>query len=264
MPEKICIVIPARYQSQRFPGKPIKAVIAGVPLLERVWRIAKSVTGVEGVYIATDHPEIMQAAKRFGAQAIMTDAGLASGTDRAHAALQQLPAEIGGVINLQGDAPLTPPWVVQALADELKRHDRAGIVTPAVRLTADEVAALEAGKQSSPTSGTTVAISTSGRALYFSKHIIPYRRDPAGARVYRHVGLYGYTREALRQLVSLPPSMLEEAEGLEQLRALENDIPVQVVQVDYRDRTHHSIDHPNDIAIAEEIIRTQGELETWR
>jgi 3-deoxy-manno-octulosonate cytidylyltransferase (CMP-KDO synthetase) len=264
MAEKICIVIPSRYDSKRFPGKPLKAIIAGVPLMERVWRIAQSVSGVEGVYIATDHPEIADAASMFGATVLMTPADLLTGTDRVHAALQQLPDDIDAVINLQGDAPLTPPWVVQALVDELARSTDEGVVTPAVELSATQLAALETSKTSSPTSGTTVTVSASGRALYFSKHIIPYRRNTTRARVYRHVGLYGYTRAILARLVALPPSMLEEAEGLEQLRALENDIPVRVVMVDYRGRTHHSIDHPDDIAIAEAIIREQGELETWR
>ena len=254
------IIIPARYASKRFPGKPINAIIKGKSLIERVWQLAMSVDEVAGVYIATDHAEIADFATGFGANVLMTETSIASGTDRAYAGLAQLPADIGAVVNLQGDAPLTPPWVIQALVDAIRRPDGPAMATPAVRLTPAQLAALEASKLSSPSSGTTVVVSSTGHALYFSKHILPFRRDAYPAPVLRHVGLYAYRREALARLVALPPSPLELAEGLEQLRALEAGMPIKVIEVDYRDRTHHSIDHPNDIAIAEAIIAAEGEL----
>jgi 3-deoxy-manno-octulosonate cytidylyltransferase (CMP-KDO synthetase) len=254
------IIIPARYASKRFPGKPIKAVIKGKPLIQRVWELAKSVQGIEDVYIATDHDEIAALARGFGASVLMTPTAISSGTDRAHAALQQLPSAIGAVVNLQGDAPLTPPWVIQALVDAIGAEDGPDLATPAVRLTPAQLASLEASKQASPSSGTTVVVNSAGNALYFSKYILPFRRDAFPAAVLRHIGVYAYKREALAQLVSLPPSPLEQAEGLEQLRALEAGMQIRVVEVDYRGRTHHSIDHPNDVAIAEAIIDAEGEL----
>ena len=235
-------------------------MIKGKPLIRRVWELACSVSGVDGVYIATDHDEIAAFARGFGAEVLMTGTDIASGTDRAHAALQQLPVKIGAVINLQGDAPLTPPWVIQALVDAISAADSPDLATPAVRLSPAQLAALETSKQSSPSSGTTVVVNSAGNALYFSKHILPFRRDAFPAPVLRHVGLYAYRRSALARLVALPPSPLEQAEGLEQLRALEAGMQIRVVEVDYRGRTHHSIDHPNDVAIAEAIIEAEGEL----
>ena len=260
MKSRTCIVIPARYGSKRFPGKPMTAVIAGKSLIERVWALASRVTGVAGVYVATDDQRIADYVTDFGGNALMTADSLPSGTDRAYAALQQLSDGIDAVVNLQGDAPLTPPWVIQALVDEISAVNAPDMATPAVALTAAQLASLEASKSSSPSSGTTVVVSSSGRALYFSKLILPFSRDGRAAPVLRHVGLYAYRREALARLIALPPSPLERTEGLEQLRALEADMEIKVVQVDYRGRTHHSIDHPDDIAIAEDIIAREGEL----
>ncbi len=254
------IVIPARYASKRFPGKPIEAVIAGKSLIERVWSLAMRTKNIQGVHVATDDQRIADHVAAFGGSALMTDTMLPSGSDRAFAALRLLPENIGAVVNLQGDAPLTPPWVIQALVDEISRQDGPLIATPAVALTPEQLAELEAGKESSPSSGTTVVVSQSDRALYFSKHILPFSRDRRASPVLRHIGLYAYRREALAKLVAVQPTPLEQTEGLEQLRALETDMDIKVVRVDYRGRTHHSIDHPNDIAIAEAIIAREGEL----
>jgi 3-deoxy-manno-octulosonate cytidylyltransferase (CMP-KDO synthetase) len=260
MTSPVAIIIPARYDSKRFPGKPVRAVINGKSLIERVWRLAHRVQGVAGVHVATDHEDVARHVESFGGSVIMTDPALPSGTDRAFAALQQLPSGIGAVVNLQGDAPLTPPWVIQALVDAIAEEGGAPIATPAVALSAGQVEALRQSKAAAPSSGTTVVVSGSGRALYFSKHILPFCREANEAQVLRHVGLYAYKRAALEQLVKLPVSSLEKAEGLEQLRALEADIPIKVITVDYRGRTHHSIDHPNDIVLAEAIINREGEF----
>jgi 3-deoxy-manno-octulosonate cytidylyltransferase (CMP-KDO synthetase) len=261
MPLKTCIIIPARYDSKRFPGKPVNAVIAGQSLIQRVWRIASCAASSEDVYVATDNDIIARHVEGFGGRVVMTPSDVATGTDRVHAALQRLPADYQAVVNLQGDAPLTPPWVVRALMDEISREDGPPIATPAVLLSDEQLEAFEESKVASPSSGTTVVMSASHRALYFSKLVMPFRRDNYPARVYRHVGLYAYRRDALAHLVTIPPTMLEQSEGLEQLRALESDIAIQVVEVDYRGRTHHSIDHPNDVPIAETIIYAEGELE---
>ena len=260
MPLKTCIIIPARYASKRLPGKPITAMIAGKSLIERVWGLAGKVNGCAGVYIATEDSRIAQHVEGFGGKALMTAPELPSGTDRCYAALQQLPPDIGAVVNLQGDAPLTPPHVIQALVDAIAQDDGPPIATPAVELTPQQLEEFIAAKVASPSSGTSVVISSSGRALYFSKTILPFSRDHRAAPVLRHVGLYAYRRDALARLVALPPSPLEETEGLEQLRALEANMDIKVIKVDYRGRTHHSIDSENDVRIAEDIIAREGEL----
>jgi len=256
----IGIVIPARYGSTRFPGKPLAPVL-GVSLIERVWRIAKAVEGAAVVCVATDDERIARFVEGFGGRAVMTPAECRTGSDRTWAALQALP-NLDAAVNVQGDAILTPPWVVQALVDVLRRDPDSPIVTPAVRLDAERLAAFEASKVATPASGTTVVCRNDGFALYFSKRVLPFLRKPGGDRapVFRHIGLYGYRRAALERFAALPTGALEAAEGLEQLRALENGIPIRVVEVDYRGRTHWSIDAPEDVPAAEAIIRREGEL----
>jgi 3-deoxy-manno-octulosonate cytidylyltransferase (CMP-KDO synthetase) len=257
----VAIVIPARFNSRRLPGKPM-AIIAGRSLLERVWGIAKAVNGISDVFIATDDQRIAEHAAGFGAPAILTPADCATGTDRVHAALSLMPKRPDAVINLQGDAVLTPPWVVQGLVDAFHSDSSVGMVTAAVHCSWAQVEEIETLKKQSPTSGTLVTMDKFGRALYFSKAIIPYlrKRDGAMSPVHRHIGIYGYTSDVLDQLSRLPQSPLESAEQLEQLRALENGIPIKVVVVDYRGRTHGSVDSPEDIPFVEAIIAREGEL----
>ena len=257
---KTAIVIPARYASQRLPGKPL-IEISGRSLLRRVWDIASAVKNTSGVWIATDDERIAAHAKRFGANALLTSADLATGTDRVRAALALMPDPPDAAINLQGDAVLTPPWVVQSLVDALAADPEAGLVTAAVRLTAEGLAEMMALKAKSPSSGTLVTMDLAGRALYFSKSFIPFVRDTnADAPVHRHIGIYGYRAEVLKRLASLPPTPLEKAEKLEQLRALEHGIPIRVVVVDYRGRTHGSVDTDADLAFVAAVIAREGEL----
>lgn len=258
---KIAIVIPARFASKRLPGKPMVKV-AGVSLLERVWRIAKAVEGVSAVYVATDDDRVADHARSFGAEPVMTPSDVATGTDRVRAALHAMQDPPDAVINLQGDAVLTPPWVVQALVDAFHADKSVEMVTAAVRCSWTQLAELQELKSHSPTSGTTVTMDKFGRALYFSKTIIPYLRTQTFETppVHRHIGIYGYTAAVLDHLASLEQTPLEIAEQLEQLRALENGIPIQVALVDYRGRTHGSVDTPEDIPVVEEIIAREGEL----
>ena len=135
------------------------------------------------------------------------------------------------------------------------------MATPAVALPADTETRMRADKANGSASGTTVVFDKTLRALYFSKNVIPFRRKPeTGAPVYQHIGLYGYRRETLQQLVDLEPTELEMTESLEQLRALENGIPIQVVLTDYRGRSAWSVDSPEDAQRVEDIIRREGEL----
>ncbi len=255
-----CIVIPARYGSTRFPGKPL-ALVAGVPLLQRVWALAVSVCGPESVVVATDDPRIAAFCATLGATCRMTPPDAPNGTARVHAALQALSPTITHVLNLQGDAVLTPPWVLQALLNALESAPTPCVCTPAVRMSEESVATLRAAKAAGEVGGTTVVFDAQGRALYFSKSVIPFvRPDAPSTGIYRHIGLYGYPREILNRWIALPPGPLEKAEGLEQLRALENGLPLQVVVVNYRGRSHIGLDSPEDARRAERLIHAEGEL----
>lgn len=256
----VAIVIPARYGSTRLPGKPMLE-ICGLSMLERVWRIAKATHGCARIVISTEDPRIEDHARSFGAEAVLTPESCRNGTERTHATLEAATIAEDAVINFQGDAVLTPPWVLQAMIDEFAGPDGDfDIVTPATVLDGAMLAELRENKKANPASGTTVVFDRKRNALYFSKLVLPFVRAPGYTQIYRHIGLYGYRREALERYVSLPPSPLEQTEGLEQLRALENEMTVRVVAVDYRGRTHFSVDAADDVAIVEEIIRNEGEL----
>jgi len=257
---KNIIVIPARYHSSRFPGKPL-ALINGKSLLERVWSIAKLVTGIDEVYIATNDTRIESHAIGFSAKVIMTD-DCDNGTERVFQAISALPVKPEVILNVQGDAVLTPPWVIQSLIDAMLCHPRLAIVTPATRITRDEYFAMQANKSKGEVGGTMVVCDKAHNALYFSKNMIPYLREANGdwLPLYRHIGLYAYRYTALKKYIGLAATPLEKIEGLEQLRALENGIPIRLVFVDYRGRTHASIDSPHDITRVEAIIGKEGEL----
>ena len=256
------IVIPARYGSTRFPGKPLH-IIAGKSMLERMWPIAKAIERVDQVYITTEDSRIIEHAKSFGAKALLTSDACRNGTERCHALISQLETPQEAVINLQGDAVLTPPWILQALVDAFYDNPELAMATPAVRLTWEQVDSLRQAKQKTPASGTMVTFDHAHKALYFSKLMIPFVRKPnydGPCPYFRHIGLYGYKATILEKLISLPPSPLEQAESLEQLRALENGIPIHVVEVDYQGRSHWSVDSPEDVQIVEELIAQEGEL----
>jgi 3-deoxy-manno-octulosonate cytidylyltransferase (CMP-KDO synthetase) len=255
------VVIPARYASSRFPGKPLAAV-AGVPMIRRVWAIARAADGIGRVVVATDDARIADAVRAFGGEVAMTPESCRNGTERTHAAL----AAIGGpapsaIVNLQGDAVLTPPWVVGALARAMAEDPAIRIGTLATRLTADAFAQLKRQKEGGQAGGTTVTFDRNGDALYFSKSLIPFVKKPGDELpVFRHIGIYAFRPDSLAEYVRLPMGPFEKAEELEQLRALENGIKMRVVQCDYRGRTHWSIDSPGDLAEAEAILAREGEL----
>jgi 3-deoxy-manno-octulosonate cytidylyltransferase (CMP-KDO synthetase) len=258
---KTVIIIPARQGSTRFPGKP-KILIHGKPLLKRVWEIAKVVKHIDGVYVATDNDEIKQLAEGFGAEVLMTPPECENGSIRTFAALQQMNMRPDIAINLQGDAVLTPPWIIQAVVNEIQKDRSIQIATPAAHLNREKYEEFLKLKSTGRTSGTLVVFDRNRNALYFSKGIIPHPRDKQAKdpQTYRHIGLYAYRYPALEKYCSLPASPLEQVEQLEQLRALENGIPIKVVLVDYKGRTPWSVDTPEDVAIVEKIIANEGEL----
>lgn len=256
------IVIPARYGSSRFPGKPL-ALIKGISLLERTWRIARSASP-DRVLIATDDDRIEAAATGFGAEVIRTSHDCANGTERVYEAISHgTNADADIIINLQGDAVLTPPWILTDIISAMKADSSVRIATPATKLSLQQYNDLAEQKKKGIVGGTLVVFDKNFNALYFSKSLIPFLRSaPADADLplYRHIGLYAFRYSALKEYLSLPPSPLEQLEGLEQLRALEHGIPIRVVTVDYRGRTHWSVDSPDDVERVESIIAAQGEL----
>ncbi|MCI5064915.1 3-deoxy-manno-octulosonate cytidylyltransferase [bacterium] len=270
-------IIPSRLGSTRFPEKPL-AQIAGVSLVERVWRIAAAALSKEHVYVATDSEEISEHVRAFGGQAVMTSVECRNGTERVAEAVKVISEgassagdDIGTVINLQGDAPLVPPWVIRELAEFMEREPGVALATPALALSAESILLAEERYEEGEVGGTFVTVSKSGRALYFSKAPIPSLKrfrnstavsEGANSRVLarKHIGMYAYRREMLFHLLDLPQTPLEELEQLEQLRALEHDLPISVVDVDYRGRTAHSVDNPGDVSRVEEIIASEGEL----
>jgi len=219
------VVIPARYASERLPGKPLRR-IAGRTLIEHVYARAAA-SGASEVLVATDDERIAEACRGFGAEALLTSAAHPSGTDRlAEVARRRGWAAGDVVVNVQGDEPLVPPGNIGQVARLLDADPGADLATLATPLKA--LAELD------DPNVVKVVTARGGRALYFSRAPIPCRRDAAagsGARLdgaLRHLGLYAYRVQALLRLAALPPSPLESAERLEQLRALENGLAIAV------------------------------------
>lgn len=256
---KAVIVIPARMGSTRFPGKP-KAPIVGRSLMERVWRIAKAAELADEVLIATPDEELREFAAGFGAEAVITS-GKGAGTDAVAEALEAKGGDYDVILNLQGDAVLTPPWVLDDLLRVMRDEPDAEMGTPVERLTGEPKRVFVERKKGGSTSGTMAVMDRKGYAMYFSKGLIPHEREPSDdIPLFHHIGLYAYRQDTLKRLQSLDEGYFEGIEKLEQLRALENGIGIRVVEVDYRGRTHASVDLPEDVGIVEEIIAKEGEL----
>lgn len=264
---KSLIVIPARYGSTRFPAKPLHK-IAGVPLLERVVHIAKTAashrTDTEYV-VATDHPEIESLANDIGAPVVMTDPELPSGTDRALAAAKLVPQIPDFVVNLQGDAPFTPPAYIDALiaAADAGASD---VITPVIQLDWDALDIVREQKETEPFSGTSCVRRADGTAIWFSKQVLPAIRKENALRersalspVFRHVGLYGYRMAALETFAGQPPGVYEELEGLEQLRFLEMGMEILTITVAPGEAAMWGVDTPEDAAYAEQLIARHGD-----
>lgn len=248
------IVIPARYASTRFPGKPL-VEIGGVPMLLRTANIARE---VGAFVVATDDARIEDFCTAHDLPVVMTDPDLPSGSDRAKAAADMFAPDADIIVNLQGDAPFTPPAYVKACLDALDRDVGADIATPVVALSWDALDELRAAKRTTPFSGTCAIVGENGQARWFSKNIIPAIRKEAALRggsalspVLQHVGLYAYRRAALARYVTLPPSPYETLEGLEQLRALENGMIIACARVSAHPMSQAGIDTPEDVARAE-------------
>lgn len=214
-------VIPARYGSTRLPGKAL-ALLNGVPLIQHVYEQARQAKRLSEVLVATDDERIRQAVAAFGGQAVMTSSTHRSGTDRVAEAVRPLDAQV--VLNIQGDEPLIHPDAIDQVADFLLAHRAVPMATVITTLTsAEDLRNPNVVK---------VVVDQDGYAMYFSRAPIPYVRQETGkSHVYwKHLGLYGYQREFLLRFPHLPPTPLEQAEGLEQLRALEHGFKVKVLE----------------------------------
>ncbi len=263
---KTLIIIPARYGSTRFPAKPLQ-YIKGKTLLQRVVRLAERVCENYSSHflVATDHEKILDHCQEIGAPAVMTDPELASGTDRALSAVEKSNTSPDFVINLQGDAPFTPPSHVGALISKAE-VSKADVITPVIQLNWDALDVLRKRKEKTPFSGTTCLRNDEGKAYWFSKQILPSIRNEHKLReigplspVFRHIGLYGYKIDALKKFVKHPIGHYEKLEGLEQLRFLENDMNIDSVVVETPKISMSGVDTPEDAELAEELIELHGD-----
>jgi 3-deoxy-manno-octulosonate cytidylyltransferase (CMP-KDO synthetase) len=211
-------VVPARLASTRLPRKVLRE-IAGRPLVAWVYEAARKAPDLDDVLVATDADEVVQACRRFGIPATLTSPEHPSGTDRVWEIAQRRAADV--YVNIQGDEPFVTPGHIARLVEPFRASADTQVSTLCIRATPDEVDARQVNK---------VVFGAGGRALYFSKYGIPFDRDGRGVVRYKHPGFYAYRKAALDRFHALPPSPLELAEGLEQLRFLEHGIPITVVE----------------------------------
>ncbi|UWQ21724.1 3-deoxy-manno-octulosonate cytidylyltransferase [Jannaschia sp. W003] len=256
---KTAIVIPARYASTRYPGKPLaelrQADGSVKSLIRMTHEAAVEVPGIDAVHVATDDARIAAHCEAFGASVLMTSETARNGTERCAEALDRIEAEV--VVNLQGDAPLTPPWFVSALVEGLADGE-ADMATPVLRCDEATWAMFREDRAQGRVGGTTAVFDRGGRALYFSKEVIPYV-DPGKAvdpvPVFHHVGCYAYRPAALAAYVRWPEGPLERLEGLEQLRFLENGAHVRCVEVSARGRVFWELNNPADVPRIEAVLK---------
>jgi 3-deoxy-manno-octulosonate cytidylyltransferase (CMP-KDO synthetase) len=229
-------VIPARYASSRFPGKPL-ADIAGKSMIERMWDQVGLCQRLDAAVVATDDQRIFDHVRDFGGEVLLTSANHASGTDRLGEVAQKLPADY--YVNIQGDEPLLPPDAIDALV-AAALESGAGMSTLVHPL--DKVR--DAAEVNSPNVAKVVR-DRQGFALYFSRSTVPFDRDGAAGAYFKHIGIYVYSRRALQDMCSWDQTPLEQAECLEQLRALENGLKILCVETAYNPI---GVDRPEDIA----------------
>ncbi len=266
----VTIIIPARYASSRYPGKPL-AMLAGAggtrrSLLERsviAGRAAASAAGGQtGLFVATDDARIAAEAERIGAPVIMTDPDCRNGTERVAQAARRAGIDSEIIINLQGDAPLTPPAFVAALVAAMRAEPETGVATPILRCDEEALGHFLADRRAGRVGATTVVSNRLGQALYFSKEVLPFtdgRRSVDGVvPVFHHVGLYAYRRAALDAYTGWEPGPLERLEGLEQLRFLENGHPIRTVEVSAAGAAFWELNNPSDVALIEGCLARMG------
>jgi 3-deoxy-manno-octulosonate cytidylyltransferase (CMP-KDO synthetase) len=247
MGSSLIAIIPARFESTRLPGKPL-ALIHGKPMIQHVYERTAEARGVERVIVATDDERVRAVVRGFGGEAVMTDAGHVSGTDRIAEVAAGLAADI--VVNVQGDLPHLDPAMVTTAAAPLQADSGLPMATLCTPITDD-------GEWRNP-NVVKVVVNADGMALYFSRSPLPHHRDevPAGSVLgQRHIGLYVYRRDFLLTFAGLQPTPLERAERLEQLRALERGYRIRVVEVE---KAAIEVDTPQDLERARAVAGLGG------
>jgi 3-deoxy-manno-octulosonate cytidylyltransferase (CMP-KDO synthetase) len=244
---KVVVVIPARYASVRFPGKPL-AEIAGKPMIQHVVERVREAERKPRIVVATEDARILEAAKAFGVEAILTRADHKTGTDRVAEVATHIQADI--YINVQGDEPLIDPGTIDGVIEVMAEDEEIQLSTPCAAITRQQ--------DIMDPNVVKAVLDFDGNALYFSRAPIPWVRDTGAkvaARHTKHIGLYGYRRGALLEFPTLPPGELERVEQLEQLRWLENGFKIRVVESDY---DAIAVDVPGDIEKVEKRLASQG------
>lgn len=258
------IIVPARYSSTRFPGKPLIEIKdrdgCAKPLVQWSYEAGLAVVSADSVIIATDDQRIAQTVSDFGGTIIMTPESCSNGTERVAACLQQLPnADL--LINLQGDALLTPPAFVEALIAHMRANPDGKVGTIAVRCSEQTFKHLAEDAAQGRVGGTTAVLNARSEALYFSKRILPYlpegRLPDPDMPVLLHLGLYAYRRSALEDYLATGPTTLELVEGLEQLRFLHAGVPISVLVLEEQGYPLVEVNNPSDVPLVEEILAKQ-------
>lgn len=258
----VLVIIPARFASARYLGKPLVdlrgATGEAKSLIHRSWDAAMAVTGVDRVVIATDDDRIKDAAEAFGAEVIMTSQSCQNGTERCAEALDVLGGGYDIVVNLQGDAPLTPAWFIEDLIAGLSAHPVAEVATPVLRCDGAALNGLLNDRRQGRVGGTTAVFGADHNALFFSKEVIPFTSetyaDHAESPVFHHVGVYAYRPSALAAYPRWATGPLERLEGLEQLRFLERGAPMLCVEVQAHGRQFWELNNPEDVPKIEAML----------
>ena len=263
----VLIAIPARYASTRYPGKPLVKLRGAdgttKSLIQRSWEAAMSVKGADRVVVATDDDRIAEAARAFGAEVVMTSTDCANGTERCAETYQNLGESFDIVVNLQGDAPLTPAWFVEDLVQGLRANPQAEVATPVLRTDGKALNGFLQDRREGRVGGTTAVFGADMNALYFSKEVIPYTgktfADDDETPVFHHVGVYAYRPSALTAYPAWDAGPLETLEGLEQLRFLERGVPMLCVEVAARGRQFWELNNPEDVPRIEAMLAEMGQ-----
>ena len=259
---KATIIIPARYGSTRYPGKPLvplRTREGKKSLIQLSWEAANKVSGISEIYVATDDKRIEEHAVAFGAKVIRTSSKCKNGTERCAEAVNNARLEAEIIVNFQGDAPLTPSWFVEEIIAGLKADKSTDMATPVLRLDRKSYNLFFEDRKSDRVGGTTVVFDKDMYALYFSKELIPFFEiskieQDKPIPCYHHVGVYAYRKNILREYLSWPESKLEKLEGLEQLRFLSENKKVKCVEVSSRGNVFWELNNPEDVQRIEKVI----------
>ncbi|MCY4261235.1 MAG: 3-deoxy-manno-octulosonate cytidylyltransferase [Rhodobacteraceae bacterium] len=256
----VTIILPMRYGSRRFPGKalvPLKGADGACKtLIHRCWEAANRVSGITRVVVATDDERIVAEVANFGGESVLTSPDCRNGTERCAETVRILGIKDGFIVNLQGDAPLTPPWFIEDLVKAARGFGQFDLLTPVIQCDAEGHAALMNDRRAGRVGATTVVFDSRQHALYFSKEVIPFTTEASA--VYHHVGVYLYTVEALSWYSDQQAGPLELTEGLEQLRFLEFGRRIGCVPVQSRGQTFWELNNPSDISLVEACLRDQS------